>query len=231
CHYGRWARRSDHWIWVPDSVWGPAWVECRRTAEDVGWAPLAPAGWAIPTAGWGFVQPSGLFQPNVSRLIVQVNITVVLASAQRIDRWVRVPGAVYPAGPSNDWMRRWNVDVRVQNPSWRDVGRFERAERERLRAEWRRRDEDRRRAEEARRRAEEERRRVEEARRAEEAKRAEEARRRQEQERWRQEEARLREERRRAEEARRADEARRAEEARRAAEEARRLEEARKVEE
>ena len=31
-HYGRWTFNADHgWIWVPGTVWGPAWVAWRRT--------------------------------------------------------------------------------------------------------------------------------------------------------------------------------------------------------
>jgi hypothetical protein len=42
-HYGRWTRdTSVGWVWVPDTVWGPAWVSWRYGNEHVGWAPLPP---------------------------------------------------------------------------------------------------------------------------------------------------------------------------------------------
>ena len=42
-HYGRWTLASSRgWIWVPDSVWGPAWVTWRSTDTLCGWAPLPP---------------------------------------------------------------------------------------------------------------------------------------------------------------------------------------------
>lgn len=42
-HYGRWAFDAEYgWIWVPDTVWGPAWVAWRSNADYVGWAPLPP---------------------------------------------------------------------------------------------------------------------------------------------------------------------------------------------
>ena len=42
-HYGRWGfDRSLGWFWVPDTVWGPAWVTWRTGDIYLGWAPLPP---------------------------------------------------------------------------------------------------------------------------------------------------------------------------------------------
>jgi hypothetical protein len=42
-HYGRWYFDEIFgWVWVPDTVWGPAWVAWRSGGEYVGWAPLPP---------------------------------------------------------------------------------------------------------------------------------------------------------------------------------------------
>jgi len=42
-HYGRWYNDDYYgWIWVPDNVWAPAWVEWRYNDDYIGWAPLAP---------------------------------------------------------------------------------------------------------------------------------------------------------------------------------------------
>jgi hypothetical protein len=42
-HYGRWYNDDYYgWIWVPDNVWAPAWVEWRYNDNYIGWAPLAP---------------------------------------------------------------------------------------------------------------------------------------------------------------------------------------------
>jgi len=42
-HYGRWVwARGFGWFWVPDTVWGPAWVSWRYNASWIGWAPLPP---------------------------------------------------------------------------------------------------------------------------------------------------------------------------------------------
>jgi hypothetical protein len=42
-HYGRWSKNSHlGWVWVPDNVWGPAWVSWRIALSYSGWAPLPP---------------------------------------------------------------------------------------------------------------------------------------------------------------------------------------------
>ncbi len=42
-HYGRWGFDDDcGWYWVPDSVWGPAWVGWRFGGGFMGWCPLPP---------------------------------------------------------------------------------------------------------------------------------------------------------------------------------------------
>jgi len=42
-HYGRWAfDRQIGWIWIPGTVWGPAWVAWQQGNGYVGWAPLPP---------------------------------------------------------------------------------------------------------------------------------------------------------------------------------------------
>ncbi len=42
-HYGRWYYDNYYgWIWVPDNVWAPAWVEWRYDDNYIGWSPLPP---------------------------------------------------------------------------------------------------------------------------------------------------------------------------------------------
>jgi hypothetical protein len=68
-HYGRWQYDDYYgWIWIPDDVWGPAWVEWRYSDDYIGWAPLPPTayfsfsvgvsfdvGWNAPIHYWNFV--------------------------------------------------------------------------------------------------------------------------------------------------------------------------------
>ncbi len=42
-HYGRWVFEPGFgWFWIPDTVWGPAWVSWRYSGSHIGWAPLPP---------------------------------------------------------------------------------------------------------------------------------------------------------------------------------------------
>ncbi|HEX2865402.1 MAG TPA: DUF6600 domain-containing protein [Ignavibacteriales bacterium] len=68
-HYGRWYYDDYYgWIWIPDSQWGPAWVEWRYSDDYIGWAPLPPYAiydihigihfsydWHFPYSCWNFV--------------------------------------------------------------------------------------------------------------------------------------------------------------------------------
>jgi hypothetical protein len=69
-HYGRWYDDDYYgWVWMPDDVWGPAWVEWRYDDNYIGWAPLPPYAtfsvsfgmrftthWAAPMHYWNFVR-------------------------------------------------------------------------------------------------------------------------------------------------------------------------------
>ena len=51
-HYGRWYDDEYYgWVWIPDDVWAPAWVEWRYDDHYIGWAPLPP--YATFTLTWG----------------------------------------------------------------------------------------------------------------------------------------------------------------------------------
>lgn len=42
-HYGRWFYDDFYgWLWIPDTEWGPSWVEWRYNDNYIGWAPLPP---------------------------------------------------------------------------------------------------------------------------------------------------------------------------------------------
>ena len=69
-HYGRWYNDEYYgWVWIPDDVWAPAWVEWRYDDHFIGWAPLPPFAafnlsvgirfttrWAAPVHYWNFVR-------------------------------------------------------------------------------------------------------------------------------------------------------------------------------
>ena len=90
-HYGRWVYDSyEGWVWVPDTVWAPAWVAWQEGDDYVGWAPLPPASrWAssglvysssaIATPSWVFVQRPYFLNRHINTYVVPVarNVTVL----------------------------------------------------------------------------------------------------------------------------------------------------------
>lgn len=93
-HYGRWYHDPFHgWVWVPDGIWGPAWVAWRRGDGWIGWAPLPPERGgrfdvrpgrlqcdesAIRKHSWCFVEERHLcdddVRPHIARSARNVNI-------------------------------------------------------------------------------------------------------------------------------------------------------------
>jgi hypothetical protein len=54
-HYGRWNYDDrNHWVWIPDTTWGPAWVTWRSSDKFYGWAPLPPGSAFEPGVGFSF---------------------------------------------------------------------------------------------------------------------------------------------------------------------------------
>jgi hypothetical protein len=88
-HYGRWFYDDYYgWVWVPDRIWGPSWVEWRYDDDYIGWAPLPPYAsfsfsigirftthWMAPVHYWSFVRHRHFTSPNVLREVVPVDYT------------------------------------------------------------------------------------------------------------------------------------------------------------
>ncbi|WP_443937648.1 DUF6600 domain-containing protein [Pedobacter sp. MW01-1-1] len=70
-HYGRWViNRYRQWIWLPDTNWGPAWVDWRSGGGYYGWAPMAPTvginisfgrGYVVPEIYWNFIPQASIY--------------------------------------------------------------------------------------------------------------------------------------------------------------------------
>jgi hypothetical protein len=70
-HYGRWVINSyRQWIWLPDTNWGPAWVDWRSGDGYYGWAPMAPSisinlsfgrRYSVPEFCWNFIPQSNIY--------------------------------------------------------------------------------------------------------------------------------------------------------------------------
>jgi hypothetical protein len=91
-HYGRWGYDNYFgWFWVPDTVWGPAWVSWRWNDQYVGWAPLPPGvefrtgmgftslSFKIPHRFWIFLQAPHFLDRDIYRytLPYERNVTII----------------------------------------------------------------------------------------------------------------------------------------------------------
>lgn len=88
-HYGRWEYDDYYgWIWVPDNVWGPAWVEWRYDDTYIGWAPLTLSasfnigigvtlthGWRAPLHYWNFIPCRNFTTAHVSDYVQPIEQT------------------------------------------------------------------------------------------------------------------------------------------------------------
>jgi hypothetical protein len=103
-HYGRWFYDPIYgWVWVPGTVWGPAWVDWRWSDDCVGWAPLPPAAswgvWGglsfhdasvIPARGWNFVEPRSFVAVDLHSRVFPVSRNPMLFRDTRDVTWIGV---------------------------------------------------------------------------------------------------------------------------------------------
>jgi hypothetical protein len=91
-HYGRWGwDRQLGWFWVPDTIWGPAWVSWRRGDLYIGWAPLPPEArfifgvginslpYTLSNSYWVFVEYPYFLDARLYRYVLPMerNITII----------------------------------------------------------------------------------------------------------------------------------------------------------
>jgi hypothetical protein len=70
-HYGRWGFvPALGWVWVPGSVWGPAWVDWFWGDGFVGWAPLPPFGALVVIDQFVFVHAADFCHPHLATVVV-----------------------------------------------------------------------------------------------------------------------------------------------------------------
>src|SRR6185369_7915045 len=109
-HYGRWTY-SDYygWVWIPDTVWGPGWVNWRLGRDYCGWAPLGPgisvslsfSNYSAPYDWWCFVPERYYLSPSFYSYAVPVERNTTYISNTTIINNTYVDNrVVYPAGPS-----------------------------------------------------------------------------------------------------------------------------------
>jgi len=119
-HYGRWAysRAHSRWVWLPDTVWGPSWVEWRQSGAYFGWAPLAPQiaieiGYEQPVESWRYCNASHILDVNVTRYYEPPRQVVVYQrDSRRLDHYANIGGARVVVGPPRAVLHEHHVDVR-----------------------------------------------------------------------------------------------------------------------
>jgi len=132
-HYGRWGWERDlGWYWVPDTVWGPAWVAWRSSDLYFGWAPLPPgAAWRdgrifiddIPDYYWLFCDGRYFLDNDLRRWVLpyERNITIIRQTMLKADFDYR-DNRIVNRGIEIDQIRR-ATRSEVETYELRDAGR------------------------------------------------------------------------------------------------------------
>lgn len=133
-HYGRWGfDRSLGWFWVPDTVWGPAWVAWRTGDLFLGWAPLPPdaefipgtgirsSGFDIPSYFWIFVDGRHFWDDRLDRYVLpyERNLTIINYTVVNINirsRGDRVYNEGFDPDEAYRLTRRPVTRYRLQDP-------------------------------------------------------------------------------------------------------------------
>lgn len=118
-HYGRWVyNRYNQWVWIPDTVWGPAWVSWRSGGGYYGWAPLGPGmqvniSFNIPSLWWVFVPQRNIYYDRFPRYYSRRNVVIINNTTIINNTYVRNRNTYY-TGPRADEIRRYTGrDVNV----------------------------------------------------------------------------------------------------------------------
>jgi Family of unknown function (DUF6600) len=131
-HYGRWAfsRYFGRWYWLPDTQWGPAWVEWRETGSDFGWAPLAPeivvrAGWQPPIDSWHYCSAEHVLDVNLVRYYEpRERVVEIHREARPLQHYATVSNVQVVVGPPAARLREHRVTVHPVKVEARTVGRW-----------------------------------------------------------------------------------------------------------
>jgi hypothetical protein len=120
-HYGRWVyNRYRQWIWIPDTVWGPAWVSWRSGGGYYGWAPMGPSininiNFGIPDNWWVFIPQRNIYYDSFPRYYSRRNVTII-HNTTIINNTYERNRRTYYTGPRVDDVRRaTRGDVQIYN--------------------------------------------------------------------------------------------------------------------
>jgi hypothetical protein len=119
-HYGRWGwDRRMGWFWVPDIIWGPAWVAWRWGDDHIGWAPLPPGidfvpgrgygrrDWDIPGHHWNFVHGRYFLDRSLDRRLLPIERNVTIIGLTKVNVNIGYRGdRVHNDGVDVEYVRR-----------------------------------------------------------------------------------------------------------------------------
>jgi hypothetical protein len=112
-HYGTWAfSRAYGWIWIPGTIWAPAWVTWYVGDDNIGWAPVPPS-FSIGASGYSgspitvsrssyvFVPATQFAGVNAGTVRVPVAQNVqLIARTKPVTRFALAGGVLTSSGPT-----------------------------------------------------------------------------------------------------------------------------------
>lgn len=119
-HYGRWAFDSQFgWVWAPDYVWAPAWVEWRWGSGYLGWAPMPPGfhfrvdvvvtgddgDFGVAVGGWNFIRAEDIGRPRYS-FVEREGVPRVMGSTRNVTKFRFTSRGVYSVGLPKEQVER-----------------------------------------------------------------------------------------------------------------------------
>lgn len=122
-HYGRWVyHKHNRWMWVPDTVWGPAWVTWRSGGGYYGWAPLGVnisihigRAYVTPNFYWNFIPAQNIYHTNFPRYYSGRNKVYVQNTVIINNTYIRNNRTYYTGPRADDIRRATNRNVTVYN--------------------------------------------------------------------------------------------------------------------
>jgi len=135
-HYGRWTYSDPYnrWVWLPDTTWGPSWVEWYDTGSDFGWRPLAPqvmidAGYQPPAEAWHFCPAEHILDVDLRRHYEpRERVVVIQREARPIQHTVRVANHEVHAGPPAQKLQEHRVAVQPKKIEPKKAGLMQQTE-------------------------------------------------------------------------------------------------------
>ena len=116
-HYGRWAYSNAYyrWAWLPDTQWGPAWVEWRETGDYFGWAPLAPdVGYQPPIEAWHYCPAARITDVNIVNYYVpRERVVTIHREARPIEARATIANHRVIVGPPAAKLREHRIAVKA----------------------------------------------------------------------------------------------------------------------